>query len=98
MLLIADEQEILAHRCVLAACSPYFYAMFVGELAESNSDRITLQEIDGNALAQLIDFVYTAEIQVAEDNVQVTKTHYPFSRLGQLVFSLMEFIVRFPTD
>lgn len=71
-MLIADEQEILAHRCVLAACSPYFNAMFTGELAESSSDRVTLQEVDGNALAQLIQFVYTSEIQVCEENVQAS--------------------------
>jgi len=69
--LIADEQELQAHKAVLSACSPYFYAMFTCELAESNSNRITLQEVDGNALVQLIDFVYTSEIQVTEDNVQV---------------------------
>jgi len=63
----------MAHKCVLSACSPYFYAMFTCELAESNSDRITLQEVDGQALAQLIDFVYTSEIEVTEDNVQVLR-------------------------
>ena len=71
VVLIADEQEIHAHKLILSACSPYFYAMFTCELAESSSDRITLQEVDGHALAQLIDFVYTSEIQVTEENVQV---------------------------
>lgn len=70
-MLIADEQEIYAHKLILSACSPYFYAMFTCELAESSSNRITLQEVDGHALAQLIDFVYTSEIQVTEENVQV---------------------------
>ena len=72
MVLIADEQEIHAHKAVLSACSPYFHAMFTCELAESSSDRITLQEVDGYALAQLVDFVYTSEIQVTEENVQAS--------------------------
>lgn len=71
MVLIADEQQIRAHKAVLSACSAYFYAMFTCELAESNSGRVTLQDVDGNALAQLIEFVYTSEIQVTEENVQV---------------------------
>ena len=71
VLVVAGDTEIAAHRAVLASCSPYFYAMFTGDLAESKADRIVLQEIDGRALALLIDFIYTAEVSVTEDNVQV---------------------------
>ena len=72
VLLVADTVEIPCHKAVLAACSPYFYAMFTGELAEAKADRIVLQEVDGKALSLLIDFVYTAEVHVTEDNVQVS--------------------------
>ena len=73
VLVVAGDTEISAHRAVLASCSPYFYAMFTGELAESKADRIVLQEIDGRALALLIDFIYMAEVSVTEDNVQVRR-------------------------
>ena len=69
--LVADGLEIGAHRAILSACSNYFCAMFTCELVESRSHRVVLQEIDGKTLAQLIDFVYTAEIHVTEENVQV---------------------------
>lgn len=68
---MVDNTEIPAHKVVLSSCSQYFYAMFTGDLAEAKSDRITLQEIDPKALIQLIDFVYTSEIHVTEENVQV---------------------------
>ncbi|OWF47771.1 kelch-like protein 2 [Mizuhopecten yessoensis] len=71
VVLIADTTEILAHKVVLSSCSQYFYAMFTGDLAEAKSDRITLQEIDPAALVQLIDFMYTSEVNVTEENVQV---------------------------
>ena len=71
VILVADGLEIPAHRAVLAACSPYFYAMFTGDLTEAHTERIVLQEIDGKALALLVEFMYTAEIQVTEENVQV---------------------------
>ncbi len=71
VVLVADNMEIPAHRAVLAACSPYFYAMFTGDLAEAKAERIVLQEIDGKALALLIEFVYTSEVHVTEENVQV---------------------------
>lgn len=71
VVLVAASVEIPCHKVVLCACSQYFYAMFTGDLAEAKSDRITLQEIDPAALVLLIDFVYTSEIQVTEENVQV---------------------------
>ena len=69
----AEGVEIPAHRVVLAACSSYFNAMFTGELSESRAHKILLQEVDGKALGLLVDFVYTSEIQVTEENVQVSQ-------------------------
>ncbi|GJQ73303.1 putative BTB And C-terminal Kelch [Trypoxylus dichotomus] len=67
--LIADNVEIPAHKMVLAACSPYFYAMFMS-FEESKQDKITLKEIDSAALTLLVEYVYTSEVQVTEENVQ----------------------------
>lgn len=72
IVLVADNTEIYAHKVVLSSCTQYFYAMFTGELSEAKADRITLQEIDPPALQQLIDFMYTSQIQVTEENVQVS--------------------------
>lgn len=55
---------------VLAACSSYFHAMFTS-FEESRQERIVLQGVDPFALQLLIDYVYTAEIHVTEENVQV---------------------------
>ncbi|XP_043918145.1 kelch-like protein 2 isoform X1 [Protopterus annectens] len=69
--IVAEDIEIAAHRVVLAACSPYFHAMFTGEMSESRAKRVRIKEVDGWTLKMLIDYVYTAEIQVTEENVQV---------------------------
>lgn len=70
VVLVADSMEVPAHKMVLASCSPYFHAMFTS-FEESRQDRIVLQGIDGSALQLLIDYVYTAEVLVTEENVQV---------------------------
>ena len=56
---------------MLAGCSPYFYAMFT-KFEERKLDRVEIKEIDSLALELLIEYVYTAEILVTEENVQVT--------------------------
>jgi len=67
--LVAENAEIPAHKMVLAACSPYFYAMFTG-FTERDENRVTLQAIDSDALQILVDYVYTSEVEVTEENVQ----------------------------
>ncbi|KAL0593792.1 hypothetical protein AAY473_036185, partial [Plecturocebus cupreus] len=41
-----------------------------GEMSESRAKRVRIKEVDGWTLRMLIDYVYTAEIQVTEENVQ----------------------------
>lgn len=47
--------------------------MFRSELCESREERISLQDVDGSALTLLIDYIYTSEIKVTEENVQVSQ-------------------------
>ncbi|OCT96961.1 kelch-like protein 2 [Xenopus laevis] len=69
--IVAEDVEIAAHKVVLASCSPYFHAMFTGEMSESRAKRVRIKEVDGWTLKMLVDYVYTAEIKVTEENVQV---------------------------
>lgn len=76
------SKTIAAHRVVLAACSPYFRAMFTGEMAESRQSEITILDVDESAMEVLINFSYTATITIREDNVQAL---LPAACLLQLV-------------
>ena len=38
--ILVGSKQIRAHRIVLTACSPYFHAMFTGELAESKQTEV----------------------------------------------------------
>jgi len=54
---------IRAHRNVLSASSPYFYAMFSGGLKEATSEVVNLEHIAAsNILENLILFIYTGRI------------------------------------
>ena len=71
ILVTTDEEEFPCHKTVLASSSSYFHAMFNMEFEESRQKRIIIQEVDPKALRLLLDYVYTSEIKVNEQNVQV---------------------------
>ena len=60
----------ICFRVVLSACSPYFRAMFTGELAESRQTEITIRDIDEHAMGLLIEFCYSSKVVIDETNVQ----------------------------
>ncbi|XP_058818193.1 kelch-like protein 17 [Topomyia yanbarensis] len=64
-------ETINAHKVILASVSPYFYAMFNDDMLERNRDVVTLHDIDPSSLKQLIDYAYSGEITITEENVQV---------------------------
>nr|WEX30197.1 Kelch-like protein 20b-B [Carassius auratus] len=74
--LVVGAKKIYAHRVILSACSPYFRAMFTGELAESRQTEVVIRDIDERAMELLIDFAYTSavvlclQVTVEEGNVQ----------------------------
>jgi hypothetical protein len=45
-----ERCQLHAHRVVLAACSPYFRAMFAGEMVESRMNRVYIQVRDKSSI------------------------------------------------
>ena len=66
----SSDRELPSHKCVLAAVSNYFKAMFTAGLAESNQEEVTINGISSPILEQLLDYAYTAEIKITKSNVQ----------------------------
>ncbi|XP_072040808.1 kelch-like protein 17 [Amphiura filiformis] len=64
------KKEIIAHKLVLASCSPYFHAMFTADMQESHQSEVRLHDISSDAVEQLVMFAYTSEITIGERNVQ----------------------------
>lgn len=60
-------------RCVcVLTCAEL--CVFAGDMSESKAHQVEIREVDGQTLRKLVDYIYTAEIEVTEDNVQVRAT------------------------
>lgn len=52
------------------------YLLYEGDMSESKAHHIEIRDVDGQTLLKLVDYIYTAEIEVSEDNVQVSRDVY----------------------
>ncbi|XP_077969571.1 uncharacterized protein LOC144424292 [Styela clava] len=52
------DKSFRAHRCVLAASSEYFKAMFTSKMKESRDGFIDMKDVDQNGISQCIEFMY----------------------------------------
>lgn len=65
-----EDRQFQAHRVVLASSSPYFQAMFAGDLEESKQHRVTIREIPASIMEVLLDYCYSSTVEITEENVQ----------------------------
>ena len=57
------------HRSFLAACSPYFKALFTLKMKESTSAFVDIHGVSAQTFTLVIDFLYTGEIALSETNI-----------------------------
>ena len=65
----SGDVQMQCHRVVLAVGSEYFKALFRCGLQESRSDPVQLT-MEPHILANIIDYMYTGEIELTDDNVE----------------------------
>ncbi|XP_017571023.1 kelch-like protein 41b [Pygocentrus nattereri] len=60
------------HRLILAACSPYFREIFFSEDGRVREDlkEVALDDVDPDILDMIIKYLYSADIELTDDNVQ----------------------------
>jgi len=94
---IIDGQEIKAHKLILAARSPVFAAMFLSNMMEKILERIEIPEIDPDVFNALLRYIYTAQVQVTEDNAEPLLAAADKYLLPSLKFKCEQFIIKHVT-
>ncbi|KAL9958704.1 hypothetical protein ACROYT_G035754, partial [Oculina patagonica] len=63
-----SKMAIPAHKFVLSSCSPVFFAMFCGELAE-RSDSVDLPDCEYDGVLEMLRYMYSGKAKLNENNV-----------------------------
>ena len=66
----AEDLLFPVHRAVLASSSPYFRAMFCNGMEETSKSSVNIRHIPSHTMKIVLDYCYTGEIDITEDNVQ----------------------------
>ena len=67
--LVSDDQKTMsAHKLVLSASSPYFKNVLTGN--KHSHPILCLMGVDSENLKTLLDFIYTGEVKVYEENLE----------------------------
>ena len=70
-ILKVGDRSIPCHRLILAACSPYFRELFFSEDGkEMEGKEVDLENLDPNIMEAVVSYMYSAEIDINDDNVQ----------------------------
>ncbi|XP_006761476.1 PREDICTED: BTB/POZ domain-containing protein 18-like [Myotis davidii] len=71
VLLQAEGEVVPAHRCILSACSPFFTEQLERERpAQGCQVVLQLGGLKIRTLRKLVDFLYTSEIEVSQEEAQ----------------------------
>ena len=63
-----SKMSIPAHKFVLSICSPVFFAMFYGKMAEK-SDSVDLPDCEYEGVLEMLRYMYSEKLELNESNV-----------------------------
>ena len=68
--LVVQGHHIPAHRCVLAACSSYFRALFAGSFDDAHGAVCVIPDSSHSVAFSVVDYIYSGKIQILHRDVE----------------------------
>ncbi|KAL0973101.1 hypothetical protein UPYG_G00198990 [Umbra pygmaea] len=88
-----QDQKFTCHRCVLAACSDFFRAMFEVEMRECDDGMVTLGNQSPDAVRCFLDFCYSGKTVISHENVDMLFRLASFLQVSALSRACSDFLV-----
>ncbi|XP_007665024.1 kelch repeat and BTB domain-containing protein 3 isoform X1 [Ornithorhynchus anatinus] len=92
--IIVKDEIIPCHRCVLAACSDFFRAMFQADMRERDGGSVTLGNLSPRAVRAFVDYAYAGETQITDDNVEMFFQLSSFLQIPPLSEACGDFLIK----
>ena len=92
----AGNNSFPAHRLVLACYSRFFERLFQTPMKEQYEGTVNLDELDGEAVRLLIEYMYVGSITINQDNVfnlLATANFLQMDEVCQFCFDFLEVII-----
>ena len=67
-LAVDGGKEFKAHRCVLAASSPYFCNLFTSDMREKTQMEISIEVLSGSVMEDLLSYLYTGAVKIEKES------------------------------
>ncbi|XP_071990321.1 kelch repeat and BTB domain-containing protein 3 [Engystomops pustulosus] len=92
--IIVKEESIPCHRCVLAASSDFFRAMFEVNMRERDGGNVTISNLSPNAVKAFLDYAYTGKAEITEENVDRLFQMSSFLQVPLLAKACSDFLIK----
>ncbi|XP_048388537.1 kelch repeat and BTB domain-containing protein 3 [Stegostoma tigrinum] len=69
--IFVKEEKFQCHRCILAACSDFFRAMFEVHMRERDDGSVKITNLSPEAVQAFLDFAYRGYARISETNVEM---------------------------
>ncbi len=67
--IIVDDEELSVHKNILSASSVFFHDIF-SRITNQEENKITLKNLNGKTMDDILHFIYTGEAYIHDDNVR----------------------------
>lgn len=93
--ILIEDKQVSAHRNVLVAGSDYFRSHYLGPLSEKSLPNVDLSSVttDVDAVEAVVNFLYTGEINIDDDNLETVLKVSSFLLISQLRKYCIDYIV-----
>ncbi|KAM6933126.1 kelch repeat and BTB domain-containing protein 3 [Xenentodon cancila] len=88
-----QDHSFPCHRCVLAACSDFFRAMFEVDMRECGDGSVTLGNQCPVAVGSFLDFAYSGEALITDSNVDMLFQLATFLQVSVLSRACSDFLI-----
>ncbi|XP_020660832.1 kelch repeat and BTB domain-containing protein 3 [Pogona vitticeps] len=92
--ILVNDEAIPCHRCVLAACSDFFRAMFEVNMKERDDGSVTISNLSPKAVKAFLDYAYTGRIEITNDNVEMFFQLSSFLQVSLLSKACSDFLIK----